>query len=786
MQQSTPPIPLTLTDAERARAQQVDLLVALGADGVPELVDLLTDPSWVVRRAVIAGLASLGDAAVGPLCEALILRRDDEARIAAAVDALVASVGRVEEQVSETLARHANEAVVADAAQILGRRRDPGSVPCLRELLSHRDDNVAVAATEALGRIGGRAAVDSLVEAVASQNFFRVFPAIDVLGRSGDARAVLALSQLLPNPMYATEAARALGRTAEKAAVAPLAKLLSSPAEAMVRVAAVSLMDLHKRHGEKYGDATAIEQAIHAACSEESIARRLAQALSGADPDEQSALSHMLGMVGGLSAVAPLTQLLEGPQSVAQAAALALRRLGQESDARALQTLRKGDSQSRRALLPVVYRSAATEAVVACLSDPDPMVRTLACDALSRIGNPAAVEPLFSLLKDKHPGVAQAAVAAIQSLGGDRTQKLAAEAVGSPSPTVRRAGLRILSYFGGANAVPLFLAALKDGDDRVRDAAIGGLPFLEDRAGLDALFDVTRSDAPRARAAAMRALGFAVGDMRIEATLLRGMEDADEWVRYYACQALGRLGVQHSVEKLAERLADDAGQVRVAAVEALSHLGTPRAAELLVAAARSREEDVRRAALIGLGLGKTPGALEVLLEAAGANDAATRLVAISALADLSEPGITAVLARAAADPEETVRASAIGFLASRPGQEATNVLISLLPDPDRRQAAREALAIRAQGRVDALLTALEHADDELAPELTAALARMRRGEATAALFRALEIGNAPARKAAASTLAALGSRQAMDALQVHAAGDPDPEVRRVCALLLAQ
>ncbi|HEU4613694.1 MAG TPA: HEAT repeat domain-containing protein, partial [Kofleriaceae bacterium] len=84
--------PRRLTELERSRIVRVDRLVATGEPGVPELVGMLTDPSWTVRRAVIAGLASLGDLAVGPLCAWLRDRRTDENAIAAAVDALVASL----------------------------------------------------------------------------------------------------------------------------------------------------------------------------------------------------------------------------------------------------------------------------------------------------------------------------------------------------------------------------------------------------------------------------------------------------------------------------------------------------------------------------------------------------------------------------------------------------------------------------------------------------------------------------------------------------------------------
>jgi HEAT repeat protein len=63
---------------------------------------------------------------------------------------------------------------------------------------------------------------------------------------------------------------------------------------------------------------------------------------------------------------------------------------------------------------------------------------------------------------------------------------------------------------------------------------------------------------------------------------------------------------------------------------------------------------------------------------------------------------------------------------------------------------------------------------------------MHRPEATAALLEALTFPSLPARKAAAATLGAVGNALAIDALKRAAADDPDPEVRRICALALAQ
>ena len=139
---------LGLTDAERIRMQRIDRLVLEGAPGVAELVAMLSDASWTVRRAVVASLASLGDDAVPALCTSLRETRANEQSIAAAVDALSASVGSNATAAVVSLADSPSPPVVADAAQILGRRRAGDAAPLLARLLEHRDDNVAVAAIE--------------------------------------------------------------------------------------------------------------------------------------------------------------------------------------------------------------------------------------------------------------------------------------------------------------------------------------------------------------------------------------------------------------------------------------------------------------------------------------------------------------------------------------------------------------------------------------------------------------------------------------------------------------
>jgi HEAT repeat protein len=735
------------------------------------LIDRLTEAGWSERRALIAELASAS--AVPELVEALCARRDDETRIAAVVDALAGSLGDVESALAP-LADDPDPAIVADVAQVLGRRRS--GVPVLMALTRHPDDNVAVGAIEALGRVGGRQAVEALIACVESNSFFRVFPAIDVLGRTGDPRAIEPLSKLLDNPRYLFEAARALGRSADRAAATPLLRLLHAPAESTLRVACAALSELAERHEELYGS-----EAIFAPLRElrsERLVRRLAQALSGADKGEKLALCRVLGALQSGLAVQALLGQLDADAEVARAATAALRQIGRDSDRAIGDALVHANSARRSALLPGLQHSEHASAVLACLQDPEPGVRALAAEALARLGARSATPQLFALLEDSQPRVVHAASAAICALGDEQTEGLALRAAGSALLEVRRAGLRILGYFGYPGGFDALQRALREPDQRLRDAAAAGLAMVDEPRARPLLRETALGADAKLRAAAVRALGQAEPEQATLEVLLGALADDDAWVRYYACQALGRLRVEHALDALRDRLADPAGQVRVAAVEALSHL--PGATEALRACAASADPDMRRAALLGLGLRADVDSLPVFLEAVRSEDTATRLVALSALASLQASDALDALADAATDDEEAVRNAAVGYLQAAAGGSAR--LIELARAGER---VANALSSPHPERAAALLHGLGQADDALATLLASCLSKLGGNAGRDGLIAALTLDNRSARMAAAHALAALGTREASSALAQCAAQDPDPELRRVCSLLLS-
>jgi HEAT repeat protein len=779
-------VTLSLSTEDRGRVGEIQRLTEGGAASVAPLLGWLGQKSWAVRRAVVAALARIGTPAVEPLCKLLEEDRGDEARLAAAVDALTQASGDVDASVLALAKRSNVPAVISDAAQVLGRRKSVRAIPFLSELTSHPDDNVAVAAIEALGRIGGTTAIEPLVAAVRTRNFFRTFPAIEVLGNSGDPRVIAPLAELLSEPVYAAEAASALGRTAQLAAVAPLASVLTDPSFAAVGAAVRALSELRDRYTTRFGDATPLVHAFRERTSADAVATRLLAALDQAPSEEKAAFACVLGWVKDRRVVTELVELLDAPAPVAAEASKALRGIGPIAEEQLLSALRHADSAHRLRLIPLVAaKRSSLPDLLGCLHDEEPSVRALACEALCRIGDPSAVAKLFSAIGDADARVSQAAVAAIQSLGSAETEAMAIAAARSADARVRRGALRIISYFGYPAGLDALLSATTDENDRIRDAATHGLAFIDDPRALAGLFDLADDPSAQTRAAAMRALGQMSATPAIVLRLRRRLDDGDAWVRYYACQALSRLGARECIPQISRLTLDPAGQVRVAAVEATAKLGGPEAHVALERAAESGDPDVQRAALTGLGSMKRVEALPVLLRALASDDAATRLIALSALEPLDLVEVFDAIVRAMTDLDPNVRSAAMTLMERRSDARATRWLIDQLKDELQRDWALRALAVPRDRRLEEILTALEAADAVTAPMLVTVLTRMQRADGNAAVISVLGFENVAARRAAASALVAASTAEARSALAVASRVDPDEEVRKIGASGLA-
>lgn len=777
-------VPALVSRDDARLLQEVARLSAQGADGVRGLLELFKARSWTVRRAVVTALEGQDAAGLRKLTCALVEQRSHEPTIAGIVDALSGAAADADELVRRLL-HNATPAVLCDAIQIVGRRRDPSAVRRLIELTAHVDDNVVLAAVEGLGRVGGVEAVERLLELAEGGNFFRAFPSIEVLGNAREARALPALQRLLKTPLYAPEAARALGRIGALSAVPALVQAAATAPDSLLRVLAHSLGAIQEAVEQNVGPGAAVSRTVLEHGSP-TLRAKVTRALSQADGADAAALGRVLIWLADEESVDDLIPLLAGAADLSALAVEGLCKLGALDDPRVLSALETGSSELRARLLPVLGGiAAANAAILTCLKDPQASVRTLACHALARGTAKSAVSELFELLRDPDLGVVHAAVGAIQSLGSDETQRRALHLARSSDAAERRAALRIVLYFGYPGSRELALEALSTSDERLRDVALGGLPALDDDDGVSAiLIAAALHESPRTRASAVRALGHTALSPQVEQALSSAHADPDPWVRYYACQSQGRLRIASAVPQLIARLDDPAGQVKMAAVEALAAIPDPAAAEALRAAAASENHDLQRAAIIGMGTRPDAALRPVVAAALSSRDPAIRLVATSSIAAFAQAEVE-LRQVAVSDSDAAVRNAAIELLASRDDAAATSALVHVLEADPSSRAASAALSRTIDRRIPTLLELLTPAGEGLARALVGVLSRAESRAARAALDAAFLSSNVSARRAAARALSAILDDAARSSLARAATLDSDREVRRVCAAAIA-
>ncbi|MHC4606685.1 MAG: HEAT repeat domain-containing protein [Planctomycetota bacterium] len=203
----------------------------------------------------------------------------------------------------------------------------------------------------------------------------------------------------------------------------------------------------------------------------------------------------------------------------------------------------------------------AEEQILASAGDASPAVRAAAAEALGHFPDERSVNALHSLLEDADPGVRKAALDSIQTIRNPRSvEVLIAFANREPDQQLRESTIDALGNIGHPGAVPTLTDILrKNAPKGTHYAAINSLgkigvlndevrraiePFLEgeqpvdireiailalgkfkDVAMLPRLREHLRSDEPRLRAAAFRAIALMADSMILENDLLPAFLD---------------------------------------------------------------------------------------------------------------------------------------------------------------------------------------------------------------------------------------------------------------------
>ena len=739
---------------------------------------------WQARRAAVADLTRHADEdLVHTLVETLRREHRDFNLLSSALQLLSASNVDVTGPLAALLTDDDVDLRV-QAALALGDHQTPGAVDALVRALEDPDVNVRFHAIESLGRLHAGDAVDALAAIAASDDFFLVFPAVDALARIRDARVSPALVPLLDRPTIAEPVAEALGELGGADVVRPLVAQLNGAGP--VAPLARALARLHERYEQRYGGGAAIVAEFQAAVTPAG-GRRILDAISACDSGDLRAVVTVLGWLRGEAVHRALARLLGQPDVRSEAIESIVRQDTGIVDV-LVEQLDAADLDTQLAAIVALGRLGdrrATPAIASVLGGPRD-IAVAAASALARIGDLSAHGALVALLAHQDAAVRQAAIGALNSLGHPSLAAHVVSLLESDDAMLRESAVRIAGYFGYAEAVDALLARTSDPVEGVRRAAVEHLPFLEDPRALLALAAAAGDPSPKVRAAAAQALAH-VAPASAEAPLLAASADADAWVRYYAVRALGGLDLG-AARLLAVAEGDKAMHVRIAAIEALGVSCPDRSADVLLAYATDTSTDLAAAAIRSLGRCGDARVSTALRSALRSSAAAVRLAAVTAFGvRASDDGVAALQWTAAADDDEAVALAAVETLAAigrhpgAHGDAAVTALFASTAEARAKDAAIAALARLPESRLEAVAGGLAHSQASVRVAAIAALGRMQRPEASAAIRSALDDADASVREAAIIALERLGVRGIGRRLALMMREDPSRAVRRAAA-----
>jgi HEAT repeat protein len=657
----------------------------------------LGDPDWQVRQGAVRTLAErpLSGDELDALLTILGETHHDFARLNAAIQVLVRTGADVVAALVELLGSPDPD-VRCYVALALGERGDLRAADALVAALEDPQENVVLHAIEALGRLRTAAAVDRLIEFVDSRRFAYAFSALTALAAIGDERIAGRLPPLLGDPLLQAPAVEALGALGDRDSVEPLAECLKAHSDVVGAVAA-AWVAIYDREQARFGAGPEVAERIRRGLGAAGM-QALVEACDGGPQHERRALVRLIGILQVPNSAESLVRCLQVP-SLREEAHGALAGRGASATAAMIGALPSADVETQLALSDLLggtHDPAAVGPLVDLLEEEETEVVVAAVGALGRLRDPRCLAPVSLLFGHENKGVRHAAVLAARKLSSPENIARTARLLQDESPVVREAAVKILGGYDARAFAAELSACSRDSDERVRRAAVEHLPVAFDEPARQRVLRVAESDRPTVRAAALVALAAGLREPVAReaghAPLLRGLDDADAWVRYVALRELLRHDpVQVADERLA-RFVDQADDVP-ARILALSELGRRRTnLPKLVAFADDADPDVTAAALEAIGTGRFDDGPAFLAKRLADPDPRRRLAAVRAWAAIGGAEAARQLGKAALDHDPVVARGALGALARTASADSTAELLEVAAVPALKEAAIDELA----------------------------------------------------------------------------------------------
>lgn len=607
-----------------------------------------------------------------------------------------------------------------------------------RALDEHENIGLRNAAVEALVAIGPDA-VPGAVDALGRLDADGRKLAVEVLAGAPTLAGMRACARATtdPDPNVVVAAAEALGKAdhagdeARDLAIPRLVALLASP-HPTAQIAALDAL----RALEAPPEWSALEPLLADPLVKRSalaaaggiLAPRAIRSLAEAVADENPTYSR--------AALVALGRSLEDGWSDDDLVDIAARTLRPSQAARSrLRTMARETSDDRA-------RGAALLAL-GLVRDPDDvslLADALGDDAVAERAEAAlhlygedAVEPLLVAGRSAAPSLRGATLSMLPELATRDAEPLAAvrEALGDPSSEVVAPALKSLAIVGSAADLEPVARLVYAADIKVAaaaQAALHAIALREPRAARALVDDLDpRSDAALAGAIAIAALAEAHAHRPEDVGLVSGaLGHRDAVVRRAAIDALARLGGEDAALAVTGSLADEEAVVALAAIRALGTLH--RAEQLALLAATTRDPLRLGTVLRALGEADPERAFAAARPLLRSPEASVAAAAIDVIGDIALAGRAEALLTATDHADQEVVKLALVQVAKLGGEQALTSLAAALE--------HHAEAVR---RFAAELLGQSRRADEAETVLRARLDRERSAEVRQAIMAALAV-----------------------------------------------
>ncbi len=473
--------------------------------------------------------------------------------------------------------------------------------------------------------------------------------------------------------------------------------------------------------------------------------------LKSLDSDDEAvveAAAVALGTIGGGDAVKALRDNLASAtsprarsaaaQGLVLSAEAAMSAGENESAAEMYDAIAQADVPQPRIIESIRGSILAREAagvplLIEHLQSDDPAVRGIVLMTAREIPGSEATEGLVASLGQVDTPRRALLLTALAERGDKTATAAMLDKATSDQKAVRLAAIAGLQRLGDVDSLEVLLTAAADPDAEIVDAALATLAEMDN----DELDAAVRDALPGARGSELRTLLSVVAARRISTAtdqVLKATESDDAATRTAAMQALGEIATMDDLPILIERAVDADNPDADAALDALRSAcirmpDRDACAEKLIAASENASFDAKQTMLEVMTAMGGEKALSALAEAANAKDpamqdAATRLLGTWMTADAAP-----VLIDLASQADHPYRIRALrGHL--RIARQF------LMPRPQRLKMAKEALAVADRDEEKLLV-----------------LDVVKRNPQPAMLALAVQVGQSPSMKAAASDIA---------------------------------